>query len=331
MILQPAIIALIVGSFCVCLICGYASFLGIAIIRKWDLTSGSSQQLDFERKTYLISTILGYVMVFEILSLFLLVFTADEIHTMFTGAMCAAGTFFVNGFGYPALIVKLINTLLCGCWLILNHLDNKGMDYPLIRIKYVFLLFITTGICIGGFCQFAWFAGLETNTITSCCGTLFSISRTGVISDIVGVPPAPAMIVFFTTAALTILTGLRYCLTGKAPGLYGVLSGIFFPISLVALLSFICVYYYQLPTHHCPFCILQKEYYYVGYLLYGSLFMGGIFGTSTGIIQLFQNKASIAMVIPPLQHKLAFLALFCQMVFVLTTLAPMGFTDFRLF
>ena len=330
MILQPAIIALIIDSFCVCLICAYASWLGIAIVRKWDLASGSSQQLDFERKTYLISTILGYVMLFEILSLFLLVVTADEIHTMFTGAMCAAGTFFVNGFGYPALIVKLINTLLCGCWLIINYLDNKGMDYPLIRIKYVFLLFVTARVLVGGFCQFAWFMGLKTNTITSCCGTLFSVSRTGMISDIVAFPATPAMIAFFTMAGLTILAGLIYYTTGKGAGLYGVLSGGFFPVSLIALLSFICVYYYQLPTHHCPFCILQKEYYYIGYLLYTSLFGSTVFGLSTGIAHLFRNKPSLKVFIPPVQHKLAFLALFCQLVFVLTTLAPILFTEFRL-
>jgi len=42
----------------------------------------------------------------------------------------------------------------------------------------------------------------------------------------------------------------------------------------MAILSFISVYFYELPTHHCPFCILQKEYGYVGYPLYLTLFGG---------------------------------------------------------
>ena len=37
------------------------AFFGIRIIRRWDLTSGSEEQLALERRTYLISTILSYV------------------------------------------------------------------------------------------------------------------------------------------------------------------------------------------------------------------------------------------------------------------------------
>ena len=66
------------------------------------------RQLILERKTYLISTLLTYLLGFELLSLFLYVFTADQLHTFFVGAMCAAGTLYVNGYGYPALILKVV-------------------------------------------------------------------------------------------------------------------------------------------------------------------------------------------------------------------------------
>jgi hypothetical protein len=45
-------------------------------------------------------------------------------------------------------------------------------------------------------------------------------------------------------------------------------------VSVAALISFISVYFYELPTHHCPFCILQGEYHYVGYLIYAAV-LGG--------------------------------------------------------
>ena len=49
--------------------------------------------------------------------------------------MCAAGSLYANDYGYPTLIVKLVNFLLAGIWLILNYVDNQGYDYPLIKTK----------------------------------------------------------------------------------------------------------------------------------------------------------------------------------------------------
>jgi hypothetical protein len=79
---------------------------------------------------------------FQILSFFLLVYLADELHRLFVGAMCAAGTLNVNEYGYPALVLKLLNCVLAGVWLILNYTDSQGRDYPLIRRKYSLLLVI---------------------------------------------------------------------------------------------------------------------------------------------------------------------------------------------
>lgn len=48
----------------------YAAYFALQIVRKWDITSGSEVQLDLERKTYLISTIMSYLLGFQLLSLF---------------------------------------------------------------------------------------------------------------------------------------------------------------------------------------------------------------------------------------------------------------------
>ncbi len=73
MILHPAIIALLVSSGMISLLTLYADYYGILIIRKWDIRSGSGNQLELERRTYLISTILAYVFGFQLFSLCLYV------------------------------------------------------------------------------------------------------------------------------------------------------------------------------------------------------------------------------------------------------------------
>jgi hypothetical protein len=77
-----------------------AGAVGVRILISWNIKSGSELQLGLERQTYLVSTILSYTFVFQILSLFLYIYTADNLHNLFVGAMCAAGTLNVNEYGY---------------------------------------------------------------------------------------------------------------------------------------------------------------------------------------------------------------------------------------
>jgi hypothetical protein len=331
LILHPAIIALIGGSLLICIITIYSSLTGIQILRWWDINSGSERQLLLERKTYLISTALSAVLSFEVLSLFLFIYTADNIHTLFRGAMCAAGTLHVNSYGYPTLIIKTINCLLCGLWLIVNFADNQGHDYPLIRKKYSFLLLITLLIIAETISQFLYFLNLKGDVITSCCGTLFSAdTRGGVVSDLVALPPQVAMIAFFVTGCLTIGTGLYYLMRQKKAWLFSMLSLLFMCVAIVSILSFISLYFYELPTHHCPFCILQKQYMYVGYPLYVFLFGGTIMGMGVGALSLFKSLPSLVNIIPSIQRKLAIYTLIFYGLFLGISIYPMVVSDFKL-
>src|SRR5512138_3037406 len=107
MILHPGIIALVSVSFLITGLVLYSSFFAVRIIRRWDIRSGSELQLALERRTYLISTMLSYVLAFQAGSLFLYIYTADSLHSAFVGAMCAAGTLNVDPYGYPTFILKI--------------------------------------------------------------------------------------------------------------------------------------------------------------------------------------------------------------------------------
>ena len=71
----------------------------------------------------------------------------------------------------------------------------------------------------------------------------------------------------------------------------------------MAILSFISPYFYELPTHHCPFCILQSEYGYIGYLLYGALFGSAVTGMGVGVLMPFRNIASLSEITACLAEK----------------------------
>jgi len=308
----------------------YSAALGARILRRWDIRSGSELQLSLERRTYLVSTVLAYALGFQLASLFLLVYTADAICSFFVGAMCAAGTFNVNGYGYPALALKTANFLLAGVWLILNHADNRAEDYPLVRRKYALLMVLAPLLLLETALLWGFFLGLRADVITSCCGSLFTAGAKGVVSELVGLPVRPMKIAFYLVTAATLIAGFRFRRSGKGGYLFAALSGVEFLVSLLALVSFISLYIYQLPTHHCPFCILQREYGYIGYLLYLSLLLGAVGGLGTGALMPFREVPSLRAAVPAVQRALTTASLVGYGIFAAVATAWQLFTAFRL-
>jgi hypothetical protein len=330
MIMHPGILALLTGSLFTSLMILYAGWYGVLILRRWDLASGSELQLSMEKRTYLVSTLLSYALAFELVSLFLFIFTADRLHLLFSGAMCAAGTLNANGFGYPLLVLKIVNFLLAGTWLIVNHADNQGYDYPLIKFKYTLLVPLVPLALLELLYLFGYFSGLHADIITSCCGSLFSQERPGIAGDLASLPSAPMRLAFYGAMAATMLSGTFSFFKGKGYYLFSAVSSLSFCIALASLISFICLYIYELPTHHCPFCILQKEYGYIGYPMYAALLGGGLAGLGAGILAPFGGRGSMARVIPALQRRLTGTTLVLYAIFTLIASYKMVFSSFKL-
>ena len=330
MILHPAVIALLMGSLLVALMILYSAFWSYKIIDGWDLQSGSEGQLALEKKTYLVSTLMTYAFGFQILSFFLFVYLTDDLHRLFVGAMCAAGTLNVNENGYPAVVLKVLNCLLAGVWLVLNHTDNQASDYPLIRKKYALLLAIVPFLLLETEQQWSYFLNLKANVITSCCGSLFSTEEEGVAAGLAALPVIPMQVAFFGIMAFILASGVWFLLKGRGGKLFAVAGTLTFPVSIAALISFISLYFYELPTHHCPFCILQREYQYVGYLIYTTLLGGGIASAGMWALMPFRPVPSLQEALPLIQRSLAATAFVLYSVFSVVVICRIVFSDFSL-
>jgi hypothetical protein len=330
MIQHPAILALTISSLLIGTLLICAGRYGSRILETWDLESGSDIQLELERRTYLISTILSYTLIFQMLSLFLYIFTADNLHRQFTGAMCAAGSLGVNGYGYPVFMLKIANCLLAGVWLILNHVDTRGYDYPLIKAKYRLLNILVPLVLLEVILQLAYFFNMKADVITSCCGSLFSSDSHSIAGNLAGLPARPMLLMFWGCCAAVMASGAYFSLKGKGGYLFSCMSALFFIVASASLVSFIGLYFYELPTHHCPFCILQREYAYVGYALYATLLCGGISGLGAGALMPFAGTGSLTRVIPAMQRRLALITMVLYLVFSLIVALRIMTTSFRL-
>ncbi len=305
MILHPSVLALVGSALLIGALLLYSAYWGARILERWDLSSGSEVQLGLERRTHLVSTLLGYVLVFGIASLFLFVFTADSLAPLFTGAMCAAGSLKASPYGYPVLLLQIGGFSLAGIWLIVNRADSLGHDYPLVRFKYRFLLAITPVLLLEMMLRGAYFLDLKPEVITSCCGSLFGTGGRGVGSDLAGLSPPLAGGAFVILLAGAVAAGLLFRLVGRGGWALGVLSALLLPVGLAAVVSWLSPYVYELPTHHCPFCLLQREYRWIGYPLYGALLAGSLTGTGVGVLMPFRSIPSLAGTLPAYQRRLA--------------------------
>jgi hypothetical protein len=331
-ILHPGILSLIAGSLIVTAMMGYSSLLGFMILRKWDINSSSSEQLALERKTYLISTIMNYVFGFEIFSSLLFIYTVDDIHRIFVGAMCATGSLNANPIGWYVLYTKIVIFFISSIWIAFNYIDQRADDYPLVKIKYAMVFLITPVVLLDACLQLKYFMGLKPDIITSCCGALFSESGRGIASSLSSLPIKPVMVLFYVTVILFLLNAfsvlrfqnriLRYTLP--------VLSLLLFIVSLAAVVSFISLYFYEIPTHHCPFDILQSGYHFIGFPLYITLFGGVFFGIITGLVEPFKEINSLHAIIIKAQKKWTLLSIGLIILFTLIASWPIVFSSFTL-
>ena len=101
-------------------------------------------------------------------------------------------------------------------------------------------------------------------------------------------------------------------------------------MSLVAVITFISSYIYQMPSHHCPFDMLQKNYAYVGYPLYIGLFGGCLFGLLPGFCQPLKRVPSLRTAVEKRERSWLLSAFFAIVIFILIVLWPMLFSPFIL-
>ncbi len=327
MILHPGILALLLGSALVLVLLLQSARIALKILCRWNPLVADEGQLNLERSTYLISTLVNYALAFTVLSLPLFLYTLDDLHPLFTGAMCATGSLNANPIGWLALLCKLLLAFLAGFWIVLNHYDLQAEDYPLVRLKYLLLLFLLPLVGADLYLQASYFLGLEPEIITSCCGSLFSLGAGGVAGEVSGWPPGTMMVLFYSAVAgyLGLLVANLSSRLSFMRYLLGLFAVLFLFLSLAAIVSFISLYIYELPTHHCPFDMLQKSSNFIGYPIYFSLFAACFCGIVPAMLERMQRVTSLQPVVSRAQRHWLIMAVLLLTFFVLLTSWPVLF------
>jgi len=287
MLLTPEVIAILILDTIFLLFGVFAFYISIPIALKWDINSTSAFQYGLEKKAILVATIIKYIFILKLPLFLFFIFTADKISGVITGAMCAAGVVNSVSFGLSLFVFKILNLYIFGFWLFLHVEDMKDEKLRFTKLKFVIFIAAFFLLIIEIFYEISFFTSLDVDKIVSCCGTLFSAASTSTISFLFNISNPAIVTAFYISLGLYLISYFV-----KNAKLFLVTNTIFFIVSVLSLILFFGTYIYELPTHHCPFCFLQKDYYYIGYIIYITLFTGTFIGISGSILSLIKSKFS---------------------------------------
>jgi hypothetical protein len=295
MLLNSWSITLLVTSVAALFLAGGAVRTAVRTLRFWDSDADTARQIELENETWLSALLMQYGMVLQILALLLLVLAADNYSEILVGAMCATGSFLANEYGIPLLLVKIFGVFFYGFWIVLHRLDISSEHLPLSRIKYGYVVLLVPLLLADILLLILYLINLQPDIITSCCGVVFG-GAAGDGKNLVGpMPVFLLMAVFYGLAGLLFFGGfvlLKKIDKGPYPvektiGIaFSLVWLLFFALSLLVITAVISSYIYAMPFHRCPFDILKKEYYSIGYVIYFALFTATFFGMSGGMTAL---------------------------------------------
>lgn len=290
MLLTPEVLTILILNIIFAIFAVVAFVLSFRIFLKWDANSTSTTQYKLEKESFLAATIIKYIFAIKVPLFIFFIFTLDKISNVITGAMCAAGVVDATQSGMYLIVLKIINIYLFAYWLRIHTIDVSDKNQPYTKYKFglfivlFFLLMLELGL------DFLMFKDIEIDKMVSCCGSIYSSSSTSALSTLFKIDNSLLLMVFYTNYLLIVLFFFL-----KKRYIFSALNVLFIPVSLISLILFFGTYIYELPSHHCPFCFLQSDYYYVGYFLYFFLFMGTFYGLVVSFVKQSKSSYNISL------------------------------------
>ncbi|TAE69516.1 MAG: hypothetical protein EAZ85_12930 [Bacteroidetes bacterium] len=253
-----------IGSW---LLLTYTTFVGIEIMRKWKKNSNTNLQINLERKTYLIGAVAYMVLVVQVFVLLFFLQTINQhLPTLIRGAMCATGTLQANQYGNLALYIKISSLIIYAIFLTLQYLDSKSPEFPLIPIKYYFLIPVWLFLSVDIVISFFYFSSLSPNIITTCCSVVFLGNEENINKNIDFNTSYLFEIIMFSVAIFLWL--ISYFIQ-KIYIIKCITSIFILYYSIFFLQHFFVKYIYGLPNHFCLFDMFFWEYNAIGFVWFG--------------------------------------------------------------
>lgn len=269
---ETIVFLLLETLLCVTLLVAAVGARGVR--RGWNFQLATREQYARESRASLVELALVYALLGKLILLPWFWHLLDVLSQFVPGAMCGAGVLYSHELGVPLLSLKVFVPALAGFWLLVHREDLRGEEHPYLGLKMRLAETLAMLAAVEWVLDVTYLRGIPILTPVQCCAAIYGVAGSADVGD-------PLL----STPLLLALFGLLYLLhvvTGwwRYGLLHAVVNVGFLGIAYQAVVRFFGTYVYQLPTHHCPFCLLQREYGYYGYALWSTLLVGVFLGVA---------------------------------------------------
>jgi len=242
----------------------------VSLLRRWDFASYTALQFRLERRAYLLMSVAVFLFVLKLLLFPYFIFTIDKLSAVVPGAMCGAGVISFDPSGMRLLYLKIAVLFMLVLWLVVNHCDLAGGDYRWSPLKYRLFMLIFVFVSAELWLTLRFFNALDIHAVLNCCATLYGLLE-GMNPLPFGLEKTPMVVLFYLVWFFVLFSH-----AAQKPLRHLAALLLFAVIAYYSVLYFFGTYIYELPGHHCPFCMFQRDYWYAGYAVWG-LLAGGLF------------------------------------------------------
>ena len=199
------------------------------------------------------------------------------------GAMCGEGVLqATNGAMGRALALRGLVLGLLAVWHLLDRLDSSQQGAPLTTAAARSLLLAGPVAVLAVYDTFQAILRLDVNRPVDCCTAVYGQVRS--VSPSGGGPSLPDAFWICGLALggiAIILAGIRLWRSSRpmgtrATGLVSLVTVLWVPVAVTALLRSFAAYHYRFPREPCAWCLFLPENKLVGTLLFGSLVVAAV-------------------------------------------------------
>ena len=254
----------------------------IYILKNYREGTATQIQYKLEKRSYLITTIVYLSLSVKILLLPYFTVTIDELSNIISGAMCGAGVISANSYGKPLILLKIVLVIFMMLWLTLNRYDLQSKGFRYFKDKMRFFIAIYLFVSVEIVLEYLFFTNLSTQNPVSCCSTLYKSTQysNGVPFNISTIKLVISFYIIYLLLMLSNYFQKKYIAV--------FFSFLYNYIGYLSIVYFFSGYIYQLPSHKCPYCLLQSDYYFIGYAIYSSMIVATYYSLS--LLFFFQIK-----------------------------------------
>jgi hypothetical protein len=273
-LLEPWVLLRLVAGVVAIALFARAAITAQKVLRHFDVRRATEGQLALEKQLELAATFARVGAVVQVLALVLTALGADRLSRGVRGAMCAYGVFSAHAWGFRSLGATALVALVAGIVAQLYAFDARvrtlDLARPLAVATCVMAPLSALDLAIAG----KFLLGLDLTVVASCC----SVQLDPVTAMGEGLAWGPRALMSALAVGGTILSIVAALVAARSPTrakivASGIVSAASLPPALAASVLEVAPHAFEVPTHHCPFCLLRADVLAIGYPLYGALFL----------------------------------------------------------